>query len=475
MTDSNDVPGEMHTPTPDHDDYQPGTEPGLDAMFAELSRAAHAGSPVEPSDALQSFVSIGRVDVSDAATGDVVHDLGTVPMGAGAAPETPRRKPLLSTLTALVASATGKLVLTGGLAAASVAGAHSAGVVDVPLLPDVSEPAVVVVQDDESSADAEFAAQTDSSTTTVPAADDTDDSSDDRMDNDVDSSDDDLDGIDATVTLTINGEEVELTDDEIDAFLDDFETNIEENTEAWEAAVAACEAAFDAVAPDAGAAPIDPADIDAFMAQIDAAMQTCFDAIDAAGFAGPLSGLDLDDIKDFDLDLDLDEFDLDFDLDDLFDEDFPFDTLDGLDLENLDLDDLDLDDLLDEDFPFGDHDGFPIDPEAFGEFDFDDFDFGELPFDPSDPDGVQQWLEDQGFDLDFDLSELDGLGEDGFDFDELDDLLDQFEDEWDAFEDDWDELEDDLDELDDELDDLTDDELDDLFDDLEDDLDDIDS
>jgi len=372
MTDSNDVPGEMHTPTPDHDDYQPGTEPGLDAMFAELSRAAHAGSPVEPSDALQSFVSIGRVDVSDAATGDVVHDLGTVPMGAGAAPETPRRKPLLSTLTALVASATGKLVLTGGLAAASVAGAHSAGVVDVPLLPDVSEPA-------------------------------------------------------------------------------------------------------DAVAPDAGAAPIDPADIDAFMAQIDAAMQTCFDAIDAAGFAGPLSGLDLDDIKDFDLDLDLDEFDLDFDLDDLFDEDFPFDTLDGLDLENLDLDDLDLDDLLDEDFPFGDHDGFPIDPEAFGEFDFDDFDFGELPFDPSDPDGVQQWLEDQGFDLDFDLSELDGLSEDGFDFDELDDLLDQFEDEWDAFEDDWDELEDDLDELDDELDDLTDDELDDLFDDLEDDLDDIDS
>ena len=141
---------------------------GLDVMFAELSQAAHAGSPVEPSDALQSFVSIGRVDVSDAAIGDVVHDLGTVPMGAGAAPETPRRKPLLSTFTALVASATGKLVLTGGLAAASVAGAHSAGVVDVPLLPDVNEPAVVVVQDDESSADAEFAAQTDTSTTTTP-------------------------------------------------------------------------------------------------------------------------------------------------------------------------------------------------------------------------------------------------------------------------------------------------------------------
>ncbi len=443
MTDSNDVPGEMPTPANDPNDYQPGTDPGLDAMFAELSQAAHSGSPVEPSDALQSFVSIGRVDLSDSATGGVVHDLGTVPMGASTEPETPRRKPLLSTFTALFATATGKLVLTGSLAAASVAGAHSTGVVDVPLLPEVNEPAVVIVQDDEAADDrAEFAAQTDTTTTTVPGADDTEDSADDRMDDDVDSFDD-IDSSDddntSSVTVTINGEEVELTDDEIDAFLDQFEADIEANTEAWEAAVAACEAAFDTIAPDAGAG-FDPADIDAFMAQVDDAMQACFDAIDDAGFAGPLSGLDLDDIEDFDFDLDLDdlgEFDLDFDLDDLFDEDFPFD----------------------------DHDGFPLDPEAFGdfdlegfdfdEFDFEDFDgdfpFGELPFDPTDPNGFDQWLQDQGIDLDdlgFDLSDLEGFSADGFDFDDLgafDDLIDQFEDDWDEFEDDWDELEDDID------------------------------
>lgn len=56
---------------------------------------------------------------------------------------TPRRRRMLETLAAFVATLTGKVVLGTAAVAAGVGGAHAAGVVDVPGLPDRTPPAVV--------------------------------------------------------------------------------------------------------------------------------------------------------------------------------------------------------------------------------------------------------------------------------------------------------------------------------------------
>ena len=51
-------------------------------------------------------------------------------------------------ISAFVATTTGKVVLGTAMAAASVGGAHAADIVDLPLLPESTPAAVIVVQDD---------------------------------------------------------------------------------------------------------------------------------------------------------------------------------------------------------------------------------------------------------------------------------------------------------------------------------------
>jgi hypothetical protein len=388
MTGPDDYRDEMNTPTPRSNDDNPGTEPELDALFADLHGAAYAGTPVEPAAELHQFVSIGRTDISDTASTGAAHDLGELNVGAGPSPETSRRTPMLTTFTALFASATGKLVLTGSLAAASVAGAHTAGVVDVPLLPDVDDDAVVLVQDDDTTAVAAAPAQTSTTTTTVePAAETT-------------TTIVDLDTA-GRVTLTINGEQIELTNGELNEFFDDIEANVDANTEQWTTASETCETAFDGIDEDA----VDGTNIDALLESIDAALDTCFTALDAAGLTGPLAGIDLSEIDDIDIELDgLTGFP--FDLDDLFDDHH----VDG---HHLDLDDFDIEDL----------------------------DLDTLPFDPTDPEGLRNWLQEQGFDDLEGLSDLEGLGLSDLNKD-WDDWLDELEDRFDDDDSDHDDYED---------------------------------
>ncbi|NIS33949.1 MAG: hypothetical protein GWN07_25595, partial [Actinobacteria bacterium] len=105
----------------------------------------------------------------------------------------PRRIPVFAALTSFLGTLGGK-VAVGTVAAASVAGAHAAGVVDVPLLPD-DEPSVVEVDDHDDESDDHESERDQAS---VPEIDESEvEESDDHDADDSESDDDESDDHDA--------------------------------------------------------------------------------------------------------------------------------------------------------------------------------------------------------------------------------------------------------------------------------------
>jgi len=100
----------------------------LAALTQELSQACDL---VEP--------RVVRGELAAVFEHGVPNDVGTVP--AADLPTRSRRKRVLTTLSGVLATITGKVVLGTAVAAASVGAVHTAGVVDVPGLPDTA-PAV---------------------------------------------------------------------------------------------------------------------------------------------------------------------------------------------------------------------------------------------------------------------------------------------------------------------------------------------
>jgi hypothetical protein len=100
----------------------------LAAFTRELSQASDLAEP-----------KVVRSELATVFEHGVLHDVSTVP--AADLPTIRRRKRILTTLSGVLATITGKVVLGTAVAAASVGAAHAAGVVDVPGLPDTT-PAV---------------------------------------------------------------------------------------------------------------------------------------------------------------------------------------------------------------------------------------------------------------------------------------------------------------------------------------------
>jgi hypothetical protein len=119
-------------------DGQPldGTPTAFGDFVSAIRAESAATPPVQPGNDLADFFARVELTVS-------------TPVALSAGPS--RGKRMFAVVSAFVATATGKLVLGTALAAATVGGAHAAGVVDVPLLPDeADEPVVVEFEDDES-------------------------------------------------------------------------------------------------------------------------------------------------------------------------------------------------------------------------------------------------------------------------------------------------------------------------------------
>lgn len=114
----------------------PSAEDRLAAFTRELSQASDLAEP-----------KVVRRELATVFEHGVPNDVSTVP-GADL-PTYSRRKRMLTTLSGVLATLTGKVVLGTAVAAASVGAAHSAGVVDVPGLPDTAVEAPDVELPDE--------------------------------------------------------------------------------------------------------------------------------------------------------------------------------------------------------------------------------------------------------------------------------------------------------------------------------------
>ena len=175
--------------------------PELEDAFRTVEREAFAGPPVVPTGAVREFVSADPTLIDATMPADVtqvfdVDQLTPVPAEAG-----PGRRSIFAMAAAALGTVAGKVALTGGVAAAAVVGAHSTGAIDVPLLPEVGDAAVVAVVDEEAVDDAAAPSSdsSDESTSSDPAElasaqSDTDD------DDDADDNDNDNDDEDATMT-----------------------------------------------------------------------------------------------------------------------------------------------------------------------------------------------------------------------------------------------------------------------------------
>ncbi|MEM7142898.1 MAG: hypothetical protein AAF548_17875 [Actinomycetota bacterium] len=118
--------------------------PVADALRAARAELANVPAPV-PSAALAEFLDVGPVTepIPLSAPVDEVLDLD-----AGD-DSTIRRPALITTITAFVGTFAGKVVVGTTVAAASVGGAHATGVVDVPGLPEIDDPVIIEIQDED--------------------------------------------------------------------------------------------------------------------------------------------------------------------------------------------------------------------------------------------------------------------------------------------------------------------------------------
>lgn len=129
-------------------DADPAAFPGH--PVAEALRSARASLAAEaapvPTAALSEFLAADPVvtPIPLSPSPAVVDDLPV------ADESNKRRTPVLQTIAAFVGTIAGKVVIGTTVAAASVGAAHAGGVVDVPGLPEIDEPAVVDIIDDES-------------------------------------------------------------------------------------------------------------------------------------------------------------------------------------------------------------------------------------------------------------------------------------------------------------------------------------
>ncbi len=184
-----------------------GRSAGIDGhpVADALGRAREqlAAEPVPtPGAALSEFLGVGRVTEPiprSTQAADVIDVTDEVD-------PTPRRIPVLTSITAFIGTLSGKVLVGTTVAAASIGGAHATGVVDIPLLPDVDDAAVVEtiddpdeaddldVSDDDSSSDDGDSDESGEDSDSDDSADDSDDS--DSDDSDSDDSDDDSDDSD---------------------------------------------------------------------------------------------------------------------------------------------------------------------------------------------------------------------------------------------------------------------------------------
>lgn len=121
----------------------PAGHPVADAIMR--ARRELGAEPVPtPGAALSEYLGVGRGTdpiPPSAADGDLFE------VGAAVEPS-PRRIPVLASLSAFVGTITGKIVIGTTVAAASLSGAHAVGVVDIPGLPDIDDAAVTETFDD---------------------------------------------------------------------------------------------------------------------------------------------------------------------------------------------------------------------------------------------------------------------------------------------------------------------------------------
>jgi len=173
----------------------PAGHPVADAIIRARQQLEAEPAPT-PGAALSEFLGVGRVappipqSVADGALLEFPPETD----------DSPRRTPVLTSLSAFIGTLTGKLLVSSTIAAASVGGAHAAGVVDIPGLPDSDPPSVTETLDPDDDLladdrdDDELAADDDSDESdgdTDGADDGEPDDSDDSDDSDDDDSDDD--------------------------------------------------------------------------------------------------------------------------------------------------------------------------------------------------------------------------------------------------------------------------------------------
>ncbi|MGI9608368.1 MAG: hypothetical protein ACR2P0_19720 [Acidimicrobiales bacterium] len=138
------------------------TDHPVGTFFADARREVDDLEAPAPNAALAEFLNVG---VSTPHTTNLGADaLEIIDLDTGAAPKRSTAR-MISTVSAFVATAAGKVAIGGTVALAAASGAHVAGVVDVPVLPDVNNTAVVEMADDESTGLAEDSSSSSSSTT----------------------------------------------------------------------------------------------------------------------------------------------------------------------------------------------------------------------------------------------------------------------------------------------------------------------
>jgi hypothetical protein len=189
--------------------------PVADALLRARRELGAEPAPA-PGAALSEFLGVGRVTdpippsaFADDDVIDVTHESDSAP----------RRTPVLASLSTFLGTLAGKLLVGTTVAAASVTGAHAAGVVDVPGLPEIDDSAVTEtiddpddnrdlpadeaddddLTDDDDSDDSDDDSDSDSDSDT-DESDDSDDDSDSDSDSDTDDSDDDSDDDDPVTT-----------------------------------------------------------------------------------------------------------------------------------------------------------------------------------------------------------------------------------------------------------------------------------
>ncbi len=173
----------------------------LAATLESLRHHYRSVAPAVPGDALSEFVSVDLVaeftEATDASLADApeVADVIELP--------SPNKKDRKMSLSTLIGTAAGKVLIGATVAAASVGGVHAAGVIDVPILPDVEADEVDIVAGEPDVGDdalIEFGDDDDSDDDDSDDSDsDSDSDSDDGPDNDSDDdeSDDDSDDDDS--------------------------------------------------------------------------------------------------------------------------------------------------------------------------------------------------------------------------------------------------------------------------------------